>query len=160
MKELDELMAQLAGTLRDLGVPVSGKISPEVGINTRAKRRLGCCYFGPDGMRIEVSSFVLDSPKELRDTLLHELIHTCPGCRDHGERWKTYAGIVNSALGTEIEARKISEEPLKPLRHEEVKYIIKCESCGRIFERRRLCKVVKSPGRYRCPCGGKLIRIK
>lgn len=43
-KEVSALMEELTGTLKDLGIPVSSKILPAVRVNSRAKRRLGCCY--------------------------------------------------------------------------------------------------------------------
>ena len=85
---LDQLMAQLHQELKDLDIPVSNKIDPAPRINTRAKRRLGCCIYNEKGFLIEVSARVLEDPALLRQTLIHELLHTCPGCRNHGLRPK------------------------------------------------------------------------
>lgn len=158
--ELDSLMAGLQAELRRLEVPVSGKILPGVRVNARAKRRLGCCFFRQGVYTIEVSAGILHSPVLLRETLLHELLHTCPGCRDHGPLWKHYAEVVNKALGTSIQRTVKAEGELAPLRREEVKYVLRCQSCGREINRMRMCKVVKTPWRYRCLCGGKLKRVR
>lgn len=131
-----------------------------MGVNRRAKRRLGCCFFDGKGYRIEVAEGVLNDPETLRETLCHELLHTCPGCGDHGKQWKAYAQRVNEALETNIRRAKESDAPLSPLRREEVRYLLRCERCGREFPRMRMCKVVKTPWRYRCPCGGKLKRVR
>lgn len=157
--ELDALMAGLQARLRGLQVPVSDKILPGVQVNARAKRRLGCCFFRQGAYTIEVSAGILQSPALLKETLLHELLHTCPGCRDHGPLWKRYAEIVNQALGTSIQ-RTVKVEGLPPLRREEVKYALRCQSCGREIKRMRMCKAVKTPWRYRCLCGGKLKRVR
>lgn len=158
--ELDGLMAGLQAELRRLQVPVSSKILPGVRVNARAKRRLGCCFFQQGVYTIEVSAEILQSPALLRETLLHELLHTCPGCRDHGPLWKHYAEVVNKALGTSIRRTVKAEGELAPLRREEVKYVLRCQSCGREINRMRMCKVVKTPWRYRCLCGGKLKRVR
>ena len=45
MEELDGLLGELWRQLRGLGVPVSEKVRPRVRVNSRAKRRLGCCCY-------------------------------------------------------------------------------------------------------------------
>ncbi len=103
---------------------------------------------------------MLTDPGLLRETLLHELLHTCPGCRDHGDRWKSYAALVNGRMGTNIQRTVKVEGEFTPLRREEVKYVLRCQSCGREITRMRMCKVVRAPWRYRCLCGGKLKRVQ
>lgn len=157
---LDALLARLQARLRALGIPVSEKTEPGVRVNTRAKRRLGCCYYRQGAYTIEVAARLLTDPALLQETLLHELLHTCPGCRDHGERWKAHAQAVNRALGTDIQRTvKLEGEPAS-LRRDEVKYVLRCEACGQEIKRMRMCKVVKSPWRYRCLCGGRLVRVR
>jgi len=157
--ECDAMMADLHKQLRSLGIPVSPKTQSGVRINTRAKRRLGCCYCQQGVYAIEVAARLLEDPVLLRETLLHELLHTCPGCRNHGEKWKGYAGIVNQNMGTNIQRTVQVEGRPVSLRRDEVKYILRCEACGREIKRMRMCKVVKSPWRYRCLCGGRLKRV-
>lgn len=157
--ELDGLMAELGRELKELGVPVSNRLLPGVKVNTRAKRRLGCCFYQSGKYWIEVSQSLLDNEEVLRQTLVHELLHTCPKCRDHGPQWKAYARLVNERMGYRIERTVKTEAPVGPLRREEVKYILECQSCGAQIKRMRMSKAVKSPWRYRCPCGGKLKRV-
>ena len=160
-EELNACMAALAGELRALGIPLSRRIRPWVLVNTRARRRLGCCYARPDGsFEIEVSARLLEDPVMLRQTLAHELLHTCRGCRNHGETWKAYAARVNEAMGMDISrlAPAGEDEPVR-LRQDEPKYLLRCTACGRLIPRSRMSKAVKQPWRYRCPCGGKLERL-
>ena len=163
-EELDRELTELAETLRGMGIPVSKKLTPHVIVNTRAKRRLGCCYVQNGVYSIEVSARQLEDREKLRQTLAHELLHTCPGCRNHGERWKAYAEQVNNALGLSIQRLspaegEMTEGEVIPLRHDTVKYVLECQSCGAKLYRSRMSKAVKSPWRYRCQCGGKLKRI-
>lgn len=158
--ELDAMLADLHRQLLALGVPVSKKTQPGVRVNTRAKRRLGCCILRQGEYTIEVAARLLGDPGLLRLTLLHELLHTCPGCRDHGETWKRYAQYVNQQMGANIQRTVRLEEEYVPLRQEEFKYVLRCEACGKEIRRKRMCKVVKAPWRYRCLCGGKLKRVR
>lgn len=157
--ELDTLMQLMIQELRALNIPISPHILPSVAINKRAKRRLGCCKRLGERFTIEVSATLLTDEPRLRQTLAHELLHTCPGCQNHGERWKAYAAIVNAAWGMEISrlAPPNEDEPAR-LRHDAVKYLLTCERCGKQFPRTRMCPPVQHPERYRCPCGGRLRR--
>ena len=58
--ETDCLMAELEENLRELGIPLSRNIVPQVRINTRAKRRLGCCYYQDGVYAVEVSAALLE----------------------------------------------------------------------------------------------------
>ncbi|WP_322184361.1 SprT-like domain-containing protein [Neglectibacter caecimuris] len=157
-EELNAALAETAETLRGLGLPVSHQIEPEVRVNSRAKRRLGCCYFQNGRYAVEISAMLLAQPEKLRQTLIHELLHTCPGCRNHGERWKAYAKKAGEALGCSIQRLAPVEGESGPLRRDPIKYVLECQSCGAKIYRSRLSKAVKQPWRYRCKCGGKLKR--
>lgn len=158
-EELNRELAELAAALRDMGIPVSPKLLPGVRVNCRAKRRLGCCYYQNGVYQVEVSKTLVDSPERLRQTLAHELLHTCPGCRNHGDRWKAYARAVNDAFGFSIQRLAPAEEDSTRLRNDPVKYVLQCQSCGAVLYRSRMSKVVKAPWNYRCRCGGKLKRL-
>ena len=71
-RELDGLMAGLRLELLALGIPVSSRLEPEVRVNTRAKRRLGCCFYQSGRYWIEVSQKVLENEALLKQTLVHE----------------------------------------------------------------------------------------
>ena len=130
-QELDALLAELSAQLRELGIPLGKHIAPQVEVNTRAQRRL------------------LEDGPLLRATLLHELLHTCYGCQNHGKRWKAYAQRVGEALGVEITRTVPLEGPAQPLRQEPVKYLLQCQSCGRLIPRREI-----AAGRREPPCQG------
>lgn len=158
--ELNALMAEMIASLTSLGIPLSKRIVPEVKVNTRAKKRLGCCILQSYVYTIEISQFVLSDEQLLRETMAHELLHTCKSCRNHGERWKQYAAIVNKELGYNISRTVKIEGGDVRLREEANKYLLVCTSCGTEIWRARMSKTIKSPWRYRCgKCGGKLKRM-
>ena len=101
-ERINRLLAESIVLLKDLGVPISDSVAPEVKL-TSAHAYLGLCC--PKGSRkycteydfyIELSGFTLEnSEKSLRNILIHELIHTVPGGLTHGGAWKKWAKFVS-----------------------------------------------------------------
>ena len=159
----DRLLLEVAAEAVRAGVPISDRIRRTVRINTRAKKRFGMCICENGFYTIELSSMLLRAPeRSCRQTLAHELIHTCKGCDNHGELFRRYAEVMNRTYGYSI-SRTNSPEEMGIERAETEKtvhYILQCEACGAQIKRARLTSVVAHPSRYRCACGGKLKRIR
>lgn len=158
MNDFDALLVQVRDQALALDIPVSGQLDPHVRINRRAVSRFGCCIQQGTRYVIELSDRLLNAPETAcRQTLAHELLHTCPGCRNHGPRWKGYAGQMNDAYGYAIARAGSCEEmgvpDVAPVRH-----LLVCQQCGREFRRARASALVRCPERYRCRCGGRLER--
>ena len=67
-QELDALLAELSAQLRELGIPLGKHIAPQVEVNTRAQRRLGCCVCREGRFTIQVSARLLeDAPLLILD---------------------------------------------------------------------------------------------
>ena len=156
MNDINTLLKEVITEARALKIPVSRLISPEVVINTRAKMRLGCCRKKGLGWVIEISDKLLTAdPKIIKDTLAHEILHTCRGCQNHQQKWKDYAAMMNNAYGYEIKRTGKIEE--LGTTHEKIaRYALKCEKCGAVLTRTRRSNVIDHPERYRCKCGGAL----
>lgn len=158
MNEFDALLARAVEQARALGIPVSARISPRVAVNRRAVTRFGCCIRRGGEYVIELSERLLEAEERAcMQTLAHEVLHTCPGCRNHGPRWKGYAARMNAAYGYEIArtdtCQRLGVEDTRTIRH-----LVVCTQCGRQFPRTRLSTLVAHPERYRCACGGTLRR--
>ena len=67
--------------------------------------------------------------------------------------------ISAKALGYHIK-RMVNFEELgisAPKEAESIKYTAVCKMCGQQYPRKRMCPLIKNPGRYRCgKCGGRL----
>lgn len=135
-------------------------------INDGIRSRFGSCRkvqgvkkMNPE-FEIEISGRMMNADDRAIETvLLHELIHTCYGCMNHGKRWKQYAGKLNQKYGYEIKPSSRYEAfGLKdPGSREEIHYRIVCMNCGMEITRKRRCPLVVNTDRYRCgKCGGKL----
>lgn len=150
---LDSVIAQA----RAVGVPVSDQISPQVIVNSRAKTRFGSCLKLGDAFVIELSNVLLSAPElSCRQILAHEILHTCPGCHDHGARWRSYARRMGNAYDYDI-ARLDSHEHLGIAGSRPApRFTLVCTRCGCRFERIRSSRLTVHPERFRCRCGGTL----
>ena len=158
MNEFDALLARAVEQARALGIPVSARISPRVAVNRRAVTRFGCCIRRGGEYVIELSERLLEAEERAcMQTLAHEVLHTCPGCRNHGALWKEYAARMNGAYGYAI-SRTGTCEALGVADVRPVRYRLVCERCGQEFCRSRRSPLVDHPERYRCRCGGTLER--
>ena len=157
------LFEEARGELAEIGIRPSDRIE-SVTINTRAKKRLGCCKANGSGMsvkyRIEISQVCEDlDDHELKTIILHELLHTCPGCMNHGVRWKKAVMQVNTKLGYDISSTAdYSKLGLVPAgERAPYRYKVTCCKCGQSMYRYNRSKLVQRPWLYRCAnCGGKL----
>ena len=159
MNDCDALLRAVMAQAAALAIPFSPHLDPHVVLNARAATRFGCCKYRAGRYTIEVARRVADGPEaSCRETLAHELLHTCPRCRDHGALWQGYARKMNAAYGYRI-ARTATDEALGVAAQREPKYILTCADCGATFPRLRASPHTDHPERYRCKCGGTLTRI-
>lgn len=155
------LMKECVCNLQDLSIKVSKNIEG-IYINTRAKKRLGCCKMTRSGLKskysIEVSYVLIEEDDEfLKDIIYHELLHTVAGCMNHGKKWKKAAALVNNELGTNIKSRTDYFKHECDTEKLNYKYGIKCIKCGSMTYRLRSCNLTKHPECYKCAkCGGSL----
>ena len=157
MNDFNGLLARVAAQARALDLPISPHIDPEVAINRRAAR-FGCCRRRGEGYQIELSDRLLEAgERACCQTLAHELLHTCPGCQNHGPRWRGYAQQMNAAYGYHIArtdtCAALGIPDLAPAR-----YVVVCNRCGMEYRRVRASRLVQHPEHYRCRCGGTLTR--
>lgn len=159
MNDFDALLVRVLGQARALGIPVSGRIRPRVEVNRRAVTRFGCCVKQGDGYIIELSHRLREVEEvACMQTLAHEVLHTCLGCRDHGPLWQDYAARMNEAHGYQI-SRTGTCQALGVADETPVNHLLRCTECGHQFGRARRSKLVQHPDRYRCKCGGSLVLL-
>lgn len=128
----------------------------EVSINTRAKRRWGQCKKVGSVYHINISDRLLENKDGLKNTIIHELLHTCPNCMNHGQPWKSVADKVNKKYGYNIKrCSDADEKGVKPLDETyEYKYVFKCKDCGQMVRQMRASKFTRNPQSYKCGCCG------
>lgn len=138
-----------------------GDINPEVKVNTRAKRRFGLCTRTRGGLyefEIEINHQLLNADESsAMNTMVHEILHTCKGCMNHGKLWTSYANKMNKMF--EYNITKTSSYEKLGLEKPKPKYLIKCKNakCTVEIPRYQKSKTVTHIDRYACPkCRGKL----
>lgn len=172
MKDLQKLYQECLNELTDIGI-VCGNIK-SVTVNTKAKSRWGLCkrktvidYKSPVQkyeFEISISYRLLEDEvkdEAAKNTIIHELLHTCEGGHGHKGNWQRLANRVNTAYGYDIKrTTSYDEKGVEDIRVAPVyKYVIACEECGHEYKRTKQTSLIKAPERYRCgKCGGKLQR--
>ena len=164
MKDINCIYETCKNKLNKLSIK-TGEVK-YVKVNKRAKRRWGQCKAIKNCNRvvygIEIAERLLQddvNDKVTETVMLHELLHTCNNCMNHGHEWKTLANKVNMSYGYNIKRCSSSEE--YGITDDNycgtAKYKITCEKCGGYTYRQRKSNIIKNPQRFRCGCGGKLI---
>ena len=165
MKDLMKLVGESQRDLASLNIRTSNVRNWSV--NTRAKARWGYCVKMSKGLfDIQIAAALLQDDVDdqaVKDTIVHELLHTIPGCFKHTGKWKQYANTINRLLpqykikrGSSYEEKGLEDLRPKP----QCRYILKCLRCGSEIGRQRMSAAVEHPEHYRCKCGGRLTRIK
>lgn len=148
-----------------LGIPYREVIN--IKVNSRAKRRFGqCAEIEPNKFEIEISDRLLQkgvSQLTLMNTMLHELLHTCEGCMNHGRKWKAYAARLN-AIGYDVKTRATAAEAAEaPLIGNPYKYEVTCDRCGSTWKYMKRGAVVKAlqrdPNSCKCGCGSRDFKL-
>ena len=95
--------------------------------------------------------------KMAKQTLAHEILHTCPDCLNHQTQWKSHVNKMNRAYGYKIE-RTNSCQNIGVERDisKNAKYIIECQKCHTKGYKDRISGVIRNPEKYHCKCGGRL----
>ena len=163
--DADALLAAVIRQAKALGIPVSEQIDPHVRINTRAKTRFGLCSRSRSaGYTVEIAAAMLTAaPHACMQVLAHEVLHTCRGCLDHGERWKSYAARMNAAYGYDIRRTDKADQlgvQLPPRKAPHYRWRIVCTRCGKQYLRQKECELVKHPARYLCSSCGGVLRVE
>lgn len=106
-----------------------------------------CTYIGTlDGIpryKITINRAYLQNsdPQSVHNTIAHEVLHSIPGCMNHGEKWNYYARQFMTALPQFNISRCSNNEEfnnyLKRAMETQAKYTIICKKCGARFYKAR-----------------------
>ena len=113
---INRMLAECIELMKELGVPISDSICPEV-ILVGTHSYYGRCNSKGSLKRytefdyyIEISGHTLqNTEKSLRNTLIHELIHTVPDGLCHTGEWKKWAKYVSEKTGYNIQRLSCDE---------------------------------------------------
>lgn len=138
MHDMRKVFLECVGEMKRAGIPVqNGKVYERKAGNIEGY--LGLC--NDDGyynFSIVVGEELLQEVcpiRELKEVVIHELIHTCPRCLSHGKTWKRYAQMMNDAYGYSLLEGKDDDSIFH--REKLITQRFVCKDCGSIFESRR-----------------------
>jgi predicted SprT family Zn-dependent metalloprotease len=125
------------------------------------KRRSADWWYKTDYFIIQINAMLLrdDVPEvSLIQTLIHEILHTCENCFNHGKQWKRYADIINTKYNLNV-SRLNSQQSLGLSEIMPIKHKFICNNCGTVVTRTRDSKFTQHYSKYICKrCGGKFTK--
>lgn len=164
MLDLQKCYNECKAELDSIGIKYGNIISIQ-SVNL-SPRMWGRCIRDGDVYKIEINKILLESAESyrgLKNTIIHEMLHSCPDSMKHTGNWKNLARIVNSKLGYSISRCSSNEELGVKIDaiEQNYKYACKCDKCGKVLYKNRICDFVRYPSHYvHKNCGGAFIRIK
>ena len=171
-QKLRRLVKESEKELQAIGLGDKLKSDIEYTINYKAKKRLGQCCKKQD---INISSWLLEigDDHDIKNTIIHEILHTFEDTIGHKEKWQYYARYVNNRTDYHItrttSINKIYEKAnkVRPTREIHYRWKITCTKCGKVFYRQRINTKVLNDfargNRVHKYCGGndfKIVDIK
>ena len=144
-QKLKRLAKESEKELRDIGLGDKLKTDIKYTINYRAKKRLGqCCSKNS----INISSWLLEVAQDhdIKNTIIHEILHSFDDTIGHKEKWQYYARYVNNR--TDYNITRLANvngiyaraNKVRPKQKIDYKYEITCEKCGKVFYRQKITK--------------------
>ena len=160
-----EKVQEVLDELKAIGVRIETTVYDyKLELNERALSRFGQCSkktrYRKDYYTIQINNFhnMIDSETEVKNTLVHEIIHSMPNCMNHGEVWKRIALKYSRAYGIDI-ARTNRHEKYSQFRKEyeaqktnsageiigtnKYKYAVTCTCCGKEWKYQKRSKIVE-----------------
>jgi len=136
MHDLEKISLECMKEMKNVGIPVQDsrikKIEPA---SLDCMGECECEYEGDGylfGIKIK-KELLYDTVEimELKEVVVHELIHTCPRCISHGKTWRRYAKILNDTYGYSLMEEKDEDAIFHkglPVLHK-----VACPVCGAFY---------------------------
>ena len=167
-QKLKRLAEESEKELREIGLGDKLKKNITYEVNKRAKKRLGQCC---NKKNINISSWLLEIgiDKDIKNTIIHEILHTFDDTKGHDYKWKYYASYVNKRTNYNISRLANvyqiynNSGRVRPMEHKHYKWEITCTKCGKVWKWQRLTQKGLNDfiegNRYHKRCGGRDFRI-
>lgn len=165
MKDLNKLLDSALAMCDEVGIPY-GTIRI-ITLNNRLSRAWGRCLSQDGGKTfwIEIQGkFAQDefsTDKAVIAVIIHEIIHTCEGCWNHGSQFMAYGKRIADRFGINVAATDSPENLIVDsiAWNQSKKYEVKCK-CRSIYKD-RMCDIIKFPHTYTCKlCHGSFKRVR
>ena len=172
MRDLNVLLEEAIDMCYELNIPYRKIV--EISYNGRIKSAWGRCIKSYDVaskdfvFRIEIqkslgNEIIFPNKDSILSTIIHEIIHTCVDCFDHGEKFQEYSNAISKRYGINVLIRSDAEtKGANTIAYfSTFKYVFVCKKCGAKIGKTRTSDFVKRCSYYtHRNCGGKFERIK
>lgn len=160
MDSLQEILRQIDCDFKKAGMKYGSiKRIEWSGRMTKAK---GKCIRQENAFVIRLSESIRQYPELIKNVLAHELIHTIPGCFNHGAKFQYYASRLNR-FGYQVSTYFDQEGAQNKYGYSEPKskITLECTKCHKQFGYSRECNATRHPEKMiHKHCGGALKRIQ
>lgn len=140
MKDLQKLFNECKEEMRKANIPFNEDAYINVS-NRKSVRTWGTCRNKVD---IRINALLLDDnvdDKETKDTIIHELIHTCKDTHGHDYYFRLYGNRMNDMFGYHISRCNSKEQKGITIDYERMsKYKFVCPNCNRVSYKQKLPK--------------------
>lgn len=183
LKDFKEFYEEAKQILRHIGHPEIDEVKHTLSLNLNSTRTYGRCYktsLKATEATIYLNKIYADSAplQKIKNTVMHELIHSLPNCSGHTGKWKSVAQHINLAFPEKYNITRLApvcaefsdtilkEQGKKVKQVSTYKYAVVCNNCSAEFKYKKEGKVVKDvkAGKgnlYRCPdCHQKGFTVK
>lgn len=140
MRNLQEIYKECVQECKNAKIPIrDDKVIKVYSENDEFLDSYGICTVHKLNITFDIyiNPMLLDEKcpiEELKEVVVHELIHTCPRCYSHGKTWMKYAKMMNDKYGYELTTNKdtdaIFHKSLPIIHH----YF--CPDCGSLYNMR------------------------
>jgi len=157
-REIEECVSLLA----EIGYLDVTKNHYEVDFSTRRVKNFGTCQkIGIEQFKIILNKHYVElaSPENVHNTIMHEVIHSVPGCMNHKAPWQAVASKVNRNYNfTKLERLGHDDNYYKTYitNHRrgclDYKYEVVCDYCEASWKYKKMSKVVQYAPEGKCTC--------
>lgn len=116
MNNLNQLLNDVIKDAKDVGFPISENLERKIYIDKQTYDRVGACYRYrfPERYEIHLSEDTLKAkPKEIKNIIAHEVLHSNWLTMEHNIFWKTYGDCMHKKFGYNIQTKYSWHQILK-----------------------------------------------
>ena len=161
LQDVKDEILECAKLVAELGYPDLRINKYLVSFSTRRVKNFATCTkVGDHQYKIVVNQHYLElaSADNVHNTLMHEVIHSVPGCMNHKDPWKRVAKKVNATY-TFTEIKRLGhddnywkEYASQHKRKLDYAYVVTCDECGHQWRYKKKCTVVNTAEKGTCTC--------
>jgi predicted metal-dependent hydrolase len=109
--QLNLILKEAISNIRKLGLKSKYRVKRKLLVSSRYRTAWAkCCYDTKTGFEICISDKMFTANLEAARTIIyHEVIHTLPGCFNHGPNFKNAAALINKRFTVKV-SRFMTEE--------------------------------------------------